>query len=198
MFKRFLFTLVIALYSLSANAVEPAKFQFGIDYHYDLGLAERMGGFTYTRSDYDQSGNSLRLQLLYNINSKYTVGAGFGLENFNGCNTLPIFATFRYRPFTAPRLNNLYAFITPGYSISSNDGFDLTSGMVADLGIGWTKMFRRHFGVNLQIGYQLKQMRFPFLEGWYDDNAAYDDYVDNYTTVSNWRHSITFGIGLVF
>jgi hypothetical protein len=60
-------------------------------------------------------------------------------------------------------------------------------------------MLRRHFGVNFQVGYQLKQIRFPYyIYDFYDE-----DYDDNYvestrTTASDWRHSITFGFGLVF
>jgi hypothetical protein len=197
--KSFLVSLIIALCTLSANAAEPAKIQVGLDYHYNFGFAERFYGHTYTRSDYAMSGNSLRLSFLYNINSKYTAGVGVGLENYDGWNTLPIFATFRYRPFTAPLLKDFYAFATPGYSVSTGDGFDITSGMVGDLGIGWTKMLRRHFGVNFQIGYQLKQIRFPYYIYDFYDEVYDDNYVESTrTTASDWRHSITFGFGLVF
>jgi hypothetical protein len=141
-------------------------------------------------------GNSLHLSLLYNINQKYTVGVGLGMDRYEPApNTLPIFATFRYRPFVKPNLSDFYAFTNLGYAVSSKDDFDLTSGFMGDFGIGWSKMFYKHFGINLQIAYNLKQFRFPTLDYIVDDYVYYEPTL---IKISQWRHSLSFGVGLVF
>jgi hypothetical protein len=201
MIKKICLVIAIVLSFVSASAVQPAKFQVALDYHYNLGLSQHMAGWTDNTGTH---GNSLHLSLLYHINAAYTVGIGVGMDRYEpGANTLPLFATFRYRPFSNTKFADFYAFTNLGYSVSSDDGLDLTPGFMGDLGIGWSKMFRKHFGINLQIGYNLKQFRLPvnyyYDYDYYDYNSG-DDYVTypEFTHMSLWRHSLSFGFGLVF
>ena len=186
---RFTFFIISLFVSLTAISAEPSKIQFALDYHYNLGLSQRGLGVTITRSDMEMHGNSLHATLLYNINSKFTTGVGIGLDRYEPSpNTLPIFATFRYRPFKTQMAKYFYAFTDFGYSVPSEDDDNLSSGILWNLGVGWQKMFRKHFGLNFQFGYNFKQFR-----------ANMHDYdSDYYKKFSIYRNSLTFGFGLVF
>lgn len=68
--------------------------------------------------------------------------------------------------------------------------------MVTDLGIGYTKMFRRHFGLNFQIGYNLKEFAgIPSYRYDIDTENITITYLGN---IKDLRHSLSIGIGLVF
>ena len=62
-----------------------------------------------------------------------------------------------------------------------------------DAGVGYTKMFRKHFGLNFQVGYNLKEFHGQNFYGIDPDSGA--DYVRKFNSV---RHSLSLGVGLVF
>lgn len=70
----------------------------------------------------------------------------------------------------------------------------IAPGWLWDLGIGYTKMFRRHFGLNFQIGYNLKE--FGGIPS-YNYNIDTEE-ITYLGTISDLRHSLSVGIGFVF
>lgn len=63
-----------------------------------------------------------------------------------------------------------------------------------DAGVGYTKMFRKHFGLNFQLGYNLKEFgKIPSYEINFPNGEV--NYVGEKSSI---RHSVSFGIGLVF
>ena len=153
------------------------KFHVAIDYHYLFGLSEK-GSYNISRKDSKMYGNSLHLTALYNFTSQITGGLGLGADRYEspGYNTFPIYASLQYSFLR--HLPNIYTYSNIGYAfINKNDTY---SGLTWDLGCGYKKMIRSHFGYNLNIGYNLKQ---------------FEKVVDN---DNNTRHSLSFGFGVIF
>ncbi|WP_315358951.1 hypothetical protein [Prevotella nigrescens] len=173
------FSLVILL---SIDAKAQSKFHVDLDYHYYFGLAGKVGSKTDTRSDYNMGGNSLTLAARYDVHPKVSVGAGVGLARYTQryFNTLPIYATLRYKPIE--KVKDAYVFTDLGYAIDSEKD-DFTPGVLFNLGVGYTKMFAKHFGVNFQLGYNLKQFKYNH---------------SNIPDLKSTRHSVIFGVGLTF
>jgi len=173
------FSLVILL---SIDAKAQSKFHVDLDYHYYFGLAGKVGSKTDTRSDYNMGGNSLTLAARYDVHPKVSVGAGVGLARYTQryFNTLPIYATLRYKPIE--KVKDAYVFTDLGYAIDSEKD-DFTPGVLFNLGVGYTKMFAKHFGVNFQLGYNLKQFKYTH---------------SNIPNLEATRHSVIFGLGLTF
>ncbi len=169
---------------LSINAKAQCKFHVDLDYHYYFGLAEttNRGPHTKTRSDSNMGGNSLTLAARYDVHPDISVGVGVGLARYTqgAFNTLPIYATLRYKPIE--KMKDAYVFTDLGYAIESKKD-DFTQGALVNLGVGYTKMFAKHFGVNFQLGYNLKTFSYP-----YGDTPA----------LKATRHSVIFGVGLTF
>lgn len=163
------------------------KFHVLLDYHYNLGLANKLQW-----NSGNMAGHSLHLMALYDFTSRFAAGIGIGADRYThpGFNTIPVYATFRYKPVSS--IPKGYIYTNLGYGCFSNIAID--PGWMWDLGIGYTKMFGRHFGLNFQIGYNLKE---------FAGIPSYDYNLDtgNITylgTVSDFRHSLSMGIGLVF
>ena len=173
------FSLVILL---SIDAKAQSKFHVDLDYHYYFGLAGKVGSKTDTRSDYNMGGNSLTLAARYDVHPKVSVGAGVGLARYTQryFNTLPIYATLRYKPIE--KVKDSYVFTDLGYAIDSEKD-DFTPGVLLNLGVGYTKMFAKHFGVNFQLGYNLKQFKYTH---------------SNIPNLEATRHSVIFCLGLTF
>ena len=166
----------------SMDAEAQCKFHVDLDYHYYFGLAGNVGSKTDTRSDYNMGGNSLTLAARYDVHPKVSVGAGVGLARYTQryFNTLPIYATLRYKPIE--KVKDAYVFTDLGYAIDSEKD-DFTPGVLFNLGVGYTKMFAKHFGVNFQLGYNLKQFKYNH---------------SNIPDLKSTRHSVIFGVGLTF
>ena len=93
-------SLCIALSGASmVTTMAQSKFHVDLDYHYNLGLSTKKFGHTYGRSDYDMGGHSLRLGARYDVAEKWSVGGGIGLDRYTNddYNTMPIYATLRYK-----------------------------------------------------------------------------------------------------
>ena len=157
---RYIFTAILLPFIWeNVEAKEPqkvtqseTKFHVTLDYHYNFGLAtkekwwnngERLGG------------HSLHLTALYNITPRIATGIGIGADRYThpDFNTIPIYGTFRYSPIT--KIPKGYLYTNLGYGCFANEA--ISSGWMWDLGIGYTKMFRKHFGLNFQIGYTIPQ-----------------------------------------
>lgn len=188
MTRLFCLKSVAILFSLilfqSIDAKAQCKFHVDLDYHYYFGLAEKVSinRHTDTRSDYKMGGNSLTLAARYDVHPKVSVGAGFGLSRYTQgyVNTLPVYVTLRYKPIE--KMKDAYVFTDLGYGIDSEED-DFTPGVLFNLGVGYTKMFAKHFGVNFQLGYNLKQFKYTH---------------SNIPNLEATRHSVIFGLGLTF
>ena len=160
-------------------AFAQSKMNVMLDYHYQFGLSETGGPYNISRKDSKMYGNSLHLSVMYNFTERFAAGLGFRADRYEnpGYNSFPVFTSLHYSPLAT--LPNVYSYTNLGYAaISKNDTY---KGLMWDLGIGYKKMLRSHFGLNFQLGYNLKEFR---------DNSGYDfDYT---------RHSVSLGIGLIF
>ena len=156
------------------------KFQVELDYHYFFGLAEKYSnGFT---DKEDLYGNSLRLQGIYRITPRWTVGAGIGLDRYEnpGRNTMPVFLIGRYSPFR--HYTKPYVFSHLGYTFKNNN-MNMDEGVMWETGIGYKHMFRKHFGLKVEVGYNLKNFQFSKIyKEWPNSN----------------RHSLSTGLAMVF
>lgn len=187
------FFISISLFLFSCFGVsgsELNKFQFGADYLHSFGLVENGLGMTFTDGMHS---NAIRFSGLYNINPLFSAGIGVGVEVYEPHrSSLPIYASGRWRPLQKPLLDDFYVLMNMGYSVSMDDDHILTSGFLGEAGIGWQKMLRRHFGLNLQFGYQLKQFHLDTV--WCGENGE-----GPYNRKSDfWRQSLFLSFGLVF
>jgi hypothetical protein len=187
--KKLILLAVVVLTSLSAWPAEHVRFNYELDYLYALGLVQRQGHIKNTRNDMKMSGNTFHFTALYNISEKFSAGIGLGIEYYSyNSATIPLFASLRYRPFTEARSSGFFGFANIGYIPKYYK--DLDYGMVDDIGVGWKKMFRRHFGIGFKCGYSLKQFH---AHGYTNVD---DIWVKSKSSV--WTHSLEFGFGLVF
>lgn len=188
-----IFSLLLLLFALESFAQEkkPARFHVELDFHHNLGLRERCDWWTLKRDNYwKMRGNALHLILLYHINSRVSAGAGIGIDGYKepSYNTFPIFGTVRYRPLK--KFLDPYLYTNLGYGLGKNEHANIP-GWMWDAGIGYTKMFRRYFGLNCQFGYNFKD--FSNVVSAIDDKGDFYD-----RRMHMLRHSLSFGFGLVF
>ena len=180
--------MVLAVCCLT-TAKGQSKFHFDIDYHYNLGLCEKMmGGGTLKRSQYKMGGNSIQFTPRYDLSQRWSAGIGIGLSRYTNLdyNTLPVFATIRYK--ACEKVPSMYLFTDLGYALKVGD---FTKGFTGNIGIGYTHMFKKHFGLNFQIAYNLK--RFNDIPIYiYDVDKNETHYLNGNST----RHSISFGVGV--
>ncbi|MBQ4525656.1 MAG: hypothetical protein IJA00_06260 [Bacteroidaceae bacterium] len=190
--QKHIFYILLAFFTASSKVVfAQNKFCIDIDYHYNLGLSEKISGNTLKRDFYDLGGNSLHLSTRYRITQEWSAGIGIGLDRYTdpGYNTLPIFATARYQ--FIKYIPDFYLFTDLGYAINAGDIF--TPGFTGSLGLGYTYYTKKRFGVNLQIGYNLKTFtNVPH----YHLNLATNEIT--YSEEEGIRHSLSLGIGITF
>ncbi|MDR0296084.1 MAG: hypothetical protein LBH91_07920 [Prevotellaceae bacterium] len=171
-----------------AQAQTDSKFRVVLDYKYMFGLREQGDFWDLSRKDAKMYGNSLRLSCLYSLFSQLSAGVGIGADRYEvpGRNTIPVFVVAHYSPkMKLP----IYFFGNAGFSFKTET---ITPGFLMDLGIGYKYMFRKHFGLSFQFGYNLKQFK--------EESSIFNLYDGSwsYLTGKQTRHSLTCGIGLVF
>lgn len=180
-------TLLLQVSAVEARDKKTSRFHMVLDYHFNLGFGENHNGTPLRRSDgYNMRGNSLHLTALYDITKRISFGAGIGADRYEepGYNTIPVFGTFRYRPFRT--FLDAYTYTNLGYGLFGGENSSSYSGWMWDAGVGYNLMFRRHFGLNFQVGYNLKEFR-----------DVYSD-ADGNLSGNSIRHSLSLGFGLVF
>ena len=185
--------LIAGMLLLQTSAATAQRFHVVLDYHYNLGFSERYDGEKLSRGDgYKMHGNSLHLTALYDITQRISAGAGIGADRYEepGYNTFPLFGTFRYRPIRT--FLDTYVYTNLGYGVFTRED-SIYPGWMWDAGVGYTKMFRKHFGLNFQVGYNLKEFHGQNFYEIDPDSGA--DYVRKFNSV---RHSLSLGVGLVF
>ena len=190
--KRIIILAVIAQCFIGSYQVSAqSKIHFVTDIHYLYGLSEKSSYLTITHKDVNLYGKSLHLTSLYDFSKSISAGVGIGADRYEnpGYNTLPVFASLHYTPFviTHPRT---YLFTNLGFGIKNSYAH---SGLMFDAGIGYKKMFGHRFGLNFQLGYNLKQINETPVYIPTADNQSYE-----LVLVTSTRHSLSLGIGVIF
>ena len=179
---------IVCFFIATITSYAQNKLHFDLDYNYNLGLSMHTKYASIKRSEYKMGGHALHFAARYDVMSRLSVGAGVGLNLYTtpDFNVLPIYATLRYKPFR--KTLKPYVFSDLGYCVGDNDKF--RNGFTSRWGIGYTHMFRKHFGMNFQLGYNLEAIHDTYLI--WTENDVYN--VKGTTK----RHSITLGVGLTF
>lgn len=186
---KILFVSIICF--LGANtAKSQSPYHFDIDYHYNLGVSETIAGKSFGRDKYKMGGSAFHLTARYDIAKQWSVGMGVGIERYTeiDINTMPIFATLRFKPIED---KNFYVFSNIGYSLKVAS--DYHNGFTGRLGLGYTINMAKHFKPYFQVAYNLNNFR-GIETISYNDNTQQTDFFKTNST----RHSISFGIGISF
>lgn len=175
----------------SVCVLAQSKFHVDLDYNYNLGLSQRFAGHTMSRKDFSMGGHALQLAGRYDVLPQLSAGLGVGAARYTefDFNTFPVFATLRYKPIKS--LRQAYLFTNVGYAVKVTDAS--TPGFTGKLGIGYTVMLARHFGLNFSVAYDYKDFRKVEAD---IENPSTGDYDVAYKTCN--RHSVSFGVGFTF
>ena len=163
-----------------------SRFHVDLNGAYYLGLHEHHSGLRIKKSN--PYGFSYGLSLRYDLSQRWSAGVGMDIAHYlhSDHKTNPIYATVRYKALK--RLPESYIFANVGYSVSTIDNsFD--PGFTGSLGVGYTKMFAKHFGLNFQLAYNLQG---------FDNNLDYSSVPSLGSADPDVRHSISFGVGVTF
>ncbi len=182
-------TSFIIVFSSALHSQAQSKVNIFLDYHYRLGLYEIHKPYNISRKESKMYGNSIHLSVLYNITKQISAGIGMGADRYENpsYNTFPLFASAHYSPLK--KHTNFYTYTNVGYAIVGKQ--ETYKGAMWDLGVGYKKMFRRHFGLNFQVGYNWKQFQ----------NVPSYVMIEDAMLPSrndNTRSSISLGLGLIF
>jgi len=180
----------ILLVCLATSAWGQRRIHFDVDYHYNLGVVENFMGTKLHRDDYSMGGHSLHLAARYDVAPRWSAGLGIGLDRYTepDYNTMPVYATVRFAAL--PSVPSAYAFADLGYALGVGD---YTKGFAGALGVGYTYMIAKHFGLNFQLAYNLKKFEDIPLVVFSEGTDA-----PTYSEAHSTRHSISFGIGVTF
>ena len=186
-YRKVVLAVLMAVCCLSTTKGQ-GKFHFDIDYHYNLGLREKLMGVPLKRSQYQMGGNSVQLSSRYDITPRWSAGMGIGLSRYTNLdyNTLPVFATVRYKAIE--KVPDIYLFSDLGYALKVGE---FTKGITGNIGIGYTHMLQKHFGLNFQIAYNVK--RFNDIPVYIYDVDSQETHLFN---ENGTRHSLSFGVGI--
>lgn len=179
--KKLLLLLYVAL-CVGNSIYGQSRFHVDVDGTYSLGLHESRHKNWSIPEDGHPYGFSGSLSVRYDLDTRWSAGVGIGLARDYNENrrTIPIFATVRFKALK--RLPEPYVFAKVGYT-SIDIGSNTDSGFTGTLGVGYTKMFAKHFGLNFQLGYNLQTF----------NNEVYIG-----SDETDVRRSITFGMGVTF
>lgn len=200
---KILLLLVALLSAASVSASKRGGLHFSLEYKYSRGFLEKIsafGGHKFQPKEHALKGHGIHLVALYDINPRMSAGAGIGVEvNIDPDHTsFPLYATFNYHPAT--KAPDFYVFTDLGHGIGRSNS-SLHNGWLWNAGCGYRLMFRKHFGLNFRIGYNLKQFKniktYLYEGGFDEENSIY--YLKRTSTTSKTlRHSLQVGFGFVF
>ena len=168
-----------------------AKFHVELDYRYSLGIRERKIGSDLYLDQYNIFSHMVHFAALYNFTPRISAGIGVGIVGDKHRGAFPLYATFRYRPIKQHL--NAYVFTDLGYAPASRSTKEISHGWMWNAGVGYTLMFRRHFGLNFQLCYNMQQ----YAGVGITLRNIYTDQLEHVKS-NNLCHSLGFGIGLVF
>lgn len=192
--KKNIGAILVMLFAICSVLNAQSKFHFHADYHYLLGVAQQTGKYyTINRSDYKMGGGSLHLSGMYSLNKRTAVGIGIGANCYRdpAITTFPIFASINYS--SLKKLLSPYLYADIGYSFRTKIS---EKGFLGDLGIGYKWMFKKHFGMKFELGYNMQQIRVSKenIIVWPDEHGV----TPAINGLSVFRHSISIGTGIIF
>lgn len=171
-----------------------SKIHFNVDYHYLMGVVQKNGKYSAIhRSDKKMGGSSFRLFGMYSLNRRTEIGIGVGAVCYTSpeITTFPVFASIKYAPLK--HLLGYYIYTDAGYAFRTKIS---DKGGVTTVGFGYKRMYKKHFGIKLELGYNMQQIRVS------QENIIVfpgpDGVVPIIKGLSVFRHSISFGTGFIF
>lgn len=81
----------------------------------------------------------------------------------------------------------------PGYAFRTKIS---DNGVVTSVGFGYKRMYKKHFGIKLEFGYKMQQIRVSQENIIVFPNS--DGVAPIIRGISVFRHSISFGTGFIF
>ena len=102
---RFRFLAIICLAAMTLQVSAEKRLHFDLDYHYNLGLSQRIMGISMSPNDVDyMEGHSLHFAMRYDITKRLSAGAGIGIDAYlsgaGNYGKTPLYATCRYKIIT--------------------------------------------------------------------------------------------------
>lgn len=191
--KKTLLVVAAALFCICTVSHAQSRIHFNADYRYLLGIIQKNGTYSSVhRRGMEMYGSSLRLSGMYSLNTRTNIGIGVGAECYENpeITTFPIFASAKYSPLKHTLSPYIYANVGYAFGTEISD-----RGILAELGIGYKHMFKKHFGLKFEVGYNMQQIRVD------KENIIVFPTSNSITPskgVSVFRHSISFGTGFIF
>lgn len=183
--------LIFALIFATFNFMQAqSKFHTQIDLRYSYGLLEKGQVWNYNRSDSKMNAKSFRVTELYSLNETINIGLGIGVDKFYNptYNTFPVFGSIQYMPFEH-KSSIPYLFSNIGYGIPAEI---VNPGFMSDFGLGYSLVNSKHFGLNVQLGYNYQQILVEV-----EIIPQPSRFTGNPIVFQN-RHSLFMSLGLVF
>jgi hypothetical protein len=162
------------------------KFHVHVDYNYLSGFYEK-GDFWTIKSGL--SGFDINIAGMYDFNERLSAGVGISAEKqYDPEYTIfPVFAKVAYSPIKSTE--KPYVFTRLGYGMNTKIS---NPGLLFNPGLGYKLMLRKHFGFNFMLGYHFQSIQYDIIV--YNDEGV----TVSKKTGLNSRHSLSFGIGLIF
>ena len=173
------------------------KFHFDMDYNRYFGIKEKGNGGSFDDSSYNLGGWGIHFVPRYDITPSLSAGVGVGITVYESPDhgSIPFFATLRYKPLK--NFSDFYTFTNLGYSATTE-----VAGFTGTVGVGYTHMFAKHFGINFQLAYNYRRFNnisYDVISREYfgEDENDYGLKIDRYET-TGYRHSLSLGVGVTF
>ena len=190
-------TVVACLVFGSPSMLFAQKFHFDVDYHRYFGIKEKWSRVAFDESSAKLGGWGIHIVPRYDITPSLSAGVGVGITVYESPDhgSIPFFATLRYKPLK--KFSDFYTFTDLGYSARTE-----VAGFTGTVGVGYTHMFAKHFGINFQLSYNYRRFdNIPYYiisrEYFGEDEDDYGLRIDNYET-TGYRHSLSLGVGVTF
>lgn len=171
-----------------------SKIHLDVDYHYLIGVVQKNDKYsTIHRSEEKMGGSSFQVSGMYSLNKRIEIGIGVGADCYNNpeITTFPILASIKYTPMK--HLPSYYIYTDAGYAFRTKIS---DNGVVTSVGFGYKRMYKKHFGIKLEFGYKMQQIRVSQENIIVFPNS--DGVAPIIRGISVFRHSISFGTGFIF
>lgn len=188
-----LLSLIMGFFIPDEKPTPLDKFHAEIDLRYSVGLYEQECGATFhdSATRHGMMGFTFRLAALYDFTPAITAGVAgaVNLQRYPVHENFAFLGIIRYRPIVKHR--NFFLFGDVGYAPSFGSE-SIPRGWVFNTGAGYCVMFRRHFGLSLQLGYMLNQFIYREPQAYMIPQEGYSG------SAAFLRHSLGASISFVF
>ena len=179
-------SIILLLFDFNCFEIagQEAKFRYYLSFDYSYGLRENSKEWTLTSNNSNMRSYSLYFKGLYFLNDHLALGAGLGADALRKpqYTTFPVYTAVHFYPLTNRKFF-VYSYI--GYGLNTKIS---NPGLHFEVGTGYQWMFRKHFGLGINAGYNLKQMRVEYIDE--DQNHS--------EMLFHTRHSLSAGLSIIF